>query len=59
MHPIALQDRPDGRLGHYLLGFGQDAEGEVYVLTTDTAGPSDLSGRVYRLAPPGNRAGQR
>lgn len=58
MHPIVLQDRPDGRLGHYLLGFGQDAEGEVYVLTTDTSGPSDLSGRVYRLAPPGKRLGQ-
>jgi hypothetical protein len=40
---------PGGRLGHYLLGFGQDRRGEVYVLTTDNPGPSGSTGRVYRL----------
>ncbi|MBW3552738.1 MAG: PQQ-dependent sugar dehydrogenase [Gemmatimonadetes bacterium] len=45
----------DGRLGEYLLGFGQDAEGEVYVLTTETAGPRGTSGKVYRLTQPGTR----
>lgn len=44
-----------GRLGEFLLGFGQDQAGEVYVLTTETAGPVGTSGRVYRLMRPGNR----
>jgi glucose/arabinose dehydrogenase len=38
------------RLGHYLLGFGQDASGEIYLLVNDTGAPSGNSGRVYRLA---------
>lgn len=43
-----------GRLGEYVLGFGQDAAGEVYVLTSETAGPTGTSGSVYRLTlPPG------
>lgn len=41
-----------GRLGHYLLGFGQDDDGEVYVLTTNNSGPTGTTGRVYRLADP-------
>jgi glucose/arabinose dehydrogenase len=44
-----------GRLGEYVLGFGQDAAGEVYVLTSETAGPTGSSGKVYRLVPPGAR----
>jgi glucose/arabinose dehydrogenase len=58
IQPIMLQNRPDGRLGHYLLGFGQDASGEMYVLTSNSTGPTGDSGKVYRLAPPGNRRGQ-
>ena len=37
------------RLGHYLLGFGQDLDGEIYILTTDRGHPSGTTGRVYRL----------
>lgn len=51
IEPIMLQGRPGRRLGHYLLGFGQDAAGEVYVLTSDSTGPAGNTGRVYRLAP--------
>jgi glucose/arabinose dehydrogenase len=47
---VMFADRPDGALGHLLLGFGQDQSGEVYVLTTDTVGPTGNTGRVYRLA---------
>lgn len=43
-------NRPDGTVGHFVIGFGQDRTGEVYVLTNDTGGPSGNSGRVYRLA---------
>ncbi|MFO7933188.1 MAG: PQQ-dependent sugar dehydrogenase [Bacteroidales bacterium] len=40
-----------GDLGEYLLAFGQDNEGEIYVLTTTTAGPSGSNGTVYKLVP--------
>lgn len=59
LHPIMLQERADGRLGHFLLGFGQDADGELYVLTSDASGPRENTGKVYRLMPPGKRVGQR
>lgn len=50
---IQVQGRPDGRLGHFILGFGRDSRGEVYVLTSDSVGPSGSTGRVYRLVKPG------
>jgi glucose/arabinose dehydrogenase len=50
---VLLAGRPDGRLGHYVLGLGQDLSGEMYVLTTDEPGPSGTTGRVYRLVRPG------
>jgi glucose/arabinose dehydrogenase len=46
---VTFADRPDGALGHYLLGFGQDLTGEVYLLATDSLGPTGSTGRVYRL----------
>ena len=55
IHEIQFQNRPDRRLGHFILAFGQDADGEMYVLTSDNIGPTGETGRVYRLAPPGNR----
>jgi glucose/arabinose dehydrogenase len=47
---LTFADNPNGALGHYVLGFGQDLNGEVYVLTTDSVGPAGSTGRVYRLA---------
>jgi hypothetical protein len=44
-----------GRLGEYVIGFGQDTDGEVYVLTSETPGPSGSTGKVYRITRPGNR----
>ena len=35
--------------GHFLLGFGQDLDGEIYVLTSDTGAPTGRTGRVYKL----------
>lgn len=39
---------------HFILGFGQDLDGEVYVLTTDEVGPQGNTGRVYRIAESGS-----
>lgn len=46
---IAFSSSAGGAVGHFVLGFGQDRKGEVYVLTTDSTGPTGSTGRVYRL----------
>ncbi len=42
-----VTDGGDGRLGAYVLGFGRDLAGELYVLARGT---TDGSGTVYRIA---------
>lgn len=37
------------RLGKYVLGFGQDLSGEIYVLTSGMGAPIGNTGKVYRL----------
>ncbi|MCP5152077.1 MAG: PQQ-dependent sugar dehydrogenase [Chromatiales bacterium] len=36
----------------YVLAFGQDGDGEIYVMATDTTGPVGGLDRIYRLTPP-------
>jgi glucose/arabinose dehydrogenase len=36
-------------LGRFLFGFGQDEDGELYVLASGNLGPSGNAGEVYRL----------
>ncbi len=36
-------------LSHYLLGFGQNANGDVFLLTSDENGPVGNTGKVYKL----------
>ena len=45
MLPVA--DAPTG----FVLAFGQDPAGEMYVLTTASGGPSGSTGAVWRIAP--------
>jgi hypothetical protein len=40
MQELRVATSPTGRLNARLLGFGQDAAGELYALTTDNTGPS-------------------
>jgi len=49
-----LVELPEGVSGlGQLLGIGEDAEGELYVLVKDPGmGPQGTSGRVYKLVPP-------
>jgi glucose/arabinose dehydrogenase len=49
MRQLQVATSPTRRVGHYVLGFGQDLAGEMYVLTSDRQGPSGTTGRVYRL----------
>ena len=37
------------KLDQYLLGFGEDGEGELYVMTSERQGPSGNTGRVWRI----------
>ena len=46
---ISFSGSPNGAVGHFVIGFGQDQNGEVYVMTNDNTGPSGSTGRVYRL----------
>jgi glucose/arabinose dehydrogenase len=42
---------PDRPLGSYVKGFGQDATGELYVLTGPNLGPSGNTGLVQKIVP--------
>ncbi|MGH2949210.1 MAG: PQQ-dependent sugar dehydrogenase [Solirubrobacteraceae bacterium] len=52
MQQLRIARTPTGRLGHYVLGFGQDPAGEMYVLTTDQTGPSGTTGKAFKLVRP-------
>ena len=49
--PLALEGHPNGELEPFVLAFGEGADGELYVLTTSSRGPSGDTGKVWRLAP--------
>ena len=51
MRELDMAGRANGRLGTFLLGFGQDAAGEVYVLTTENLAPEGATGQVHRIVP--------
>ena len=36
-------------IGHYLLSFGQNNNGEMFVLTTDEEGPTGNTGKVFKM----------
>jgi hypothetical protein len=41
----------DSSVGHFILGMGQDAAGELYIATSDERTPVGQTGRVYKLIP--------
>lgn len=51
LRELELAGMVDGRMGAFLLSLGQDAQGELYVLTTANVGPSGTTGQVYRIVP--------
>ncbi len=52
MEELMVAGNDNGRLNEYLLSFGQDNDGEIYILTSETSGPTGSTGKVYRLVPP-------
>jgi len=51
MGEIQVASGEDNRLNEYVRAFGQDADNELYVLTSRNPGPSGKTGRVYRMLP--------
>jgi hypothetical protein len=49
---VEIATAEGGALNAFLLSFGQDAEGELYVLTSRRPGPIGSTGKVYKLVPP-------
>ena len=39
------------KFNSYVLGFGEDADGELYVMATDTRGPVGGLDKVYKVVP--------
>jgi glucose/arabinose dehydrogenase len=55
---LRVASSPTGRINDYILGFGIDDRGEVYVGGKDVLGPTGTTGKVYRLIPaPGDDGG--
>jgi glucose/arabinose dehydrogenase len=52
MLELRVATSPTGRLNARLLGFGEDAAGELYALTTNNTGPTGTTGRVLKLVRP-------
>lgn len=47
---MKFANTPTGDLNSFLKGFGQNTEGEVFVLTSDQSGPTGNTGKAYKIA---------
>lgn len=48
---LPIEAHPDGKIGAYICALGEDAAGELYVLTTQRSGLVDRTGSVWKLVP--------
>lgn len=55
MKELRVATNPSGRIDHYVLGFGQDEAGEIYVGATENTGPVGTTGKVFKLVRPSGR----
>lgn len=51
MQPLQLDPSGDTLEGRHLLGFGQDVDHELYVLTSGKLSPAGTSGQVFKIMP--------
>lgn len=49
-------DKLSGEFATYILSFGEDEQGELYLLSTDVPSSTNPSGKVYRIVDPGRRS---
>lgn len=48
---LSVAGMDSSRIGAYVLAFGQDDAGELYVLTSESSAPMGDTGKVWRLVP--------
>jgi glucose/arabinose dehydrogenase len=48
---VKVAGNPSDRVNAFVRSFGQDIDGELYVLTSDTSGPKGDTGKVYKIVP--------
>jgi glucose/arabinose dehydrogenase len=48
---IKVAGNNTGRINAFVRSFGQDDQGELYVLTSDVAGPKGDTGEIYKIVP--------
>lgn len=51
MKELCISGNGSGRVGGYIRALGQDAAGELLLLTSGLAGPTGMTGKVYRIRP--------
>lgn len=53
LEELVIAGTDNGKLNRYVLGFGRDQDGELYVLTSESFRPTGDSGEVFMLVPEG------
>jgi|GEM_PF-111499 len=48
---LKIASSASGRIGAFVHSFGQDSDNEIYVLTSDMLGPSNNTGKVFKIKP--------
>jgi glucose/arabinose dehydrogenase len=48
---IKVTGSSNGRVNAFVRSFGQDDQGELYVLTSNASGPTGETGKVYKIVP--------
>ena len=45
----AVDSQSNGKLNRFIVACGQDVNGEIYLLTTTTLGPTGTTGQVFKI----------
>ncbi|WP_134672400.1 PQQ-dependent sugar dehydrogenase [Halorussus marinus] len=53
LEEVQLEGSPNGQLNMYVLSFGRDNDGRLYVMGNDSGVPQGETGVVYRMVPAG------
>jgi hypothetical protein len=51
MRRLSISGTANNRLGRFLKGIEQDAQGELYLLLSQNIGPSGTGGEVVKISP--------
>ena len=54
MGDLVPESHPVGHLGAFVWAFGEDGDGELYVLTNQTGALGSGSGKIWKLVKAGN-----